>query len=64
MEIAVLGAENSWYFRDLSRAAAGAHRITSVAFERLAASVTAEGGQVVAGRDDYYLDCRQKRVHP
>jgi RimK family alpha-L-glutamate ligase len=52
MNIAVLGAENSWYFRDLHRAAAGAHRLTSVAFERLAALVTAEGGQVVSGGDD------------
>jgi hypothetical protein len=44
MHIAVLAAPDSWYFRDLQRAAAGVHELTSVSYGRLAVSM--RGGEV------------------
>ncbi|MFN0053476.1 MAG: RimK family alpha-L-glutamate ligase [Planctomycetales bacterium] len=51
MHIAILSHPDSWYRRDLSRAAqARGHQVTGLAFERLASEVGA-GGTRVAGTD-------------
>jgi RimK family alpha-L-glutamate ligase len=41
MHLAVMAAADSWYLKDIRRAAAGRHRVTQVEFARLAATVTA-----------------------
>jgi RimK family alpha-L-glutamate ligase len=44
MHIAVLAAADSWYFRDLARAAGDAHVLTPISYKRLA--VAMRGGEV------------------
>ena len=39
MRIAVLAAANSWYLRDLARAAGGQHELTALSYQRLASHV-------------------------
>jgi ribosomal protein S6--L-glutamate ligase len=43
MHIAVLAARDSWYFRDLVRASAGQHELTTVSYKAIASHV--HGGQ-------------------
>lgn len=47
MRIAVLGSSDSWYLRDLERAAAGRHEIVPASFRELRASVGFGGQQSV-----------------
>jgi ribosomal protein S6--L-glutamate ligase len=44
MRIAVLTSPESWYFRDLSRAAAGRHELAPIPFSRIASSLHAGPG--------------------
>ena len=39
MDIAILAARDSWYFRDLSRAAGERHRLTAVSYKSLSSHV-------------------------
>jgi ribosomal protein S6--L-glutamate ligase len=49
MRLAILAAPESWYARDLARAAGGRHEVVILPFDRLAARVTAEGIDVITG---------------
>jgi ribosomal protein S6--L-glutamate ligase len=49
MHVAVLSSAESWYYRDLQRAAGDAVRLTAVGYARLAAVVDEQGLQVRAG---------------
>jgi RimK family alpha-L-glutamate ligase len=40
MDIAILAARDSWYFRDLARAAGSRHRLTSISYKSLGSQVT------------------------
>lgn len=50
--IAILCAPDSWYFRDLRRAAADRHDLFAVPFTRMAASVASAGPLVSSGECD------------
>jgi ribosomal protein S6--L-glutamate ligase len=52
MHFAVLCSPDSWYLKDLRRAAADRHEITSVAFRQLAATCATEGETFFAGSLD------------
>lgn len=50
MQFAILGSADSWYFRDLERAAGDQHRLVAVPFSRIAARVDPGGQQSLAGQ--------------
>ncbi|HWA99235.1 MAG TPA: RimK family alpha-L-glutamate ligase [Pirellulales bacterium] len=50
MRIAVVGASDSWYLRDLQRAAATRHELVAVPFSRLSHSL---GGAAILGADAF-----------
>jgi ribosomal protein S6--L-glutamate ligase len=52
MQVAVLGPPESWYLKDLQRAACAAHSVVPIAWRDLASSVTDQGTQVFAGPVD------------
>jgi ribosomal protein S6--L-glutamate ligase len=52
MHLAVLCSPESWYLKDLSRAAAGRHEVTCVAFRQLAAQLGPDGETFSAGGVD------------
>lgn len=54
MRIAVLAAADSWYFRDLSRAAGDRHVLTPISYKRLTARMRGGEAQMQAG--DVQLD--------
>jgi ribosomal protein S6--L-glutamate ligase len=49
MRFLVLASPDSWYLRDLTRAAAGRHEIVPAAFSEIEARLTANGLEVVSG---------------
>lgn len=49
MRFAVLGAPDSWYFRDLVRAAGPRHEVVAAPFSEIAATLDAGGLQIRAG---------------
>ncbi|HYO26522.1 MAG TPA: RimK family alpha-L-glutamate ligase [Lacipirellulaceae bacterium] len=49
MHIAVLAAADSWYFRDLQRAAAGRYHVTAASYKRIAARLAGEAATFVLG---------------
>lgn len=49
MRLAVLGSPESWYLKDLRRAAAGSHELTPVTFRTLASSLSFSGAMVACG---------------
>ena len=56
MRIALLGSPDSWYARDLARAAGDRHTLTSLPFSRIAASVDVDAATVTStgeSLDDY-----------
>lgn len=65
MHLAVLASPQSWYLRDLRRAAAGRHEITPVTFGQLTAGVQQSGMTVrTAGVDLSKVDCILVRTMP
>jgi ribosomal protein S6--L-glutamate ligase len=54
MHIAVLAARDSWYFRDLVRASAGQHELTTVSYKAIASHV--HGGQLEVRAGDDVLN--------
>jgi RimK family alpha-L-glutamate ligase len=65
MHLAVLASVDSWYLRDLARAAAGRHRVTQVDFARLSAEMDGARQRIRAGDvllDD--IDCLLVRTMP
>jgi hypothetical protein len=56
MRLAVLGSSDSWYFKDLHRAAAGRHELLSVTFCDLGSTLGAAEVSVASG------DCRLNDV--
>ena len=54
MHLAVLASPDSWYLKDLSRAAAGKHRLTQIGFAELVSRVDGAGAAVWSG--DVRLD--------
>lgn len=52
MHFAVLCSPDSWYLKDLSRAAAGRHEVTSIAFRQLAAQLGSAGGKFSGAKFD------------
>jgi RimK family alpha-L-glutamate ligase len=55
MQIAVLTSADSWYFRDLQRAAADSHDLTAVSYRHLQASM--HGGAMEIRTGSLSLDC-------
>jgi RimK family alpha-L-glutamate ligase len=49
MHIAVLAAADSWYFRDLVRAAGGRHTLTPVSYRRLAVHIQGGNVEILSG---------------
>lgn len=49
MHIAILCSANSWYLKDLERAAAGRHEITPLVFRDLTAELSPDGPRFLAG---------------
>jgi ribosomal protein S6--L-glutamate ligase len=65
MQLAVLGSSESWYLRDLIRAAGGRHEIVAVPFGNLCASLGSEGFQAEsAGVDLRAVDAVLVRSMP
>jgi tetrahydromethanopterin:alpha-L-glutamate ligase len=65
MRFAVLAAPESWYARDLSRAAAADHEIVTLPFSGISAQVGTPGGAVtIAGRDLADFDAVIVRTMP
>lgn len=64
MNIALLGSSQSWYYRDLMRAAAARHEITPVPFKELWADVDAARGIGSGGYDLRRADCVLVRTMP
>ncbi len=65
MKLVVLGSPDSWYFKDLERAAAGRHQLVSATFSDLASAVTTGG--ITAHSADIDLvqaDCVLVRTMP
>lgn len=52
MRFAILAAEDSWYARDLARAAAGKHELTTLPFSEISASVLLSGTTIHSGGRD------------
>ena len=53
MHLAVLASTDSWYYRDLCRAATGKHRLTPVSFAQLGAGLSEDGSCVVSHDFDF-----------
>src|SRR5690349_8148892 len=49
MRFAVLASQDSWYLRDLVRAAAGRHELLPVAFCDLTSMLSSDGASVASG---------------
>jgi RimK family alpha-L-glutamate ligase len=65
MHIMVLGSPESWYFRDLQRAAGERHRLTSATFSDLSSDVSTEGVSVASNDCDLMqADCVLVRTMP
>lgn len=65
LNIAFLGAERSWYFRDLRRAAGQRHRIEPAPFSHIEAQVTGQAsGMKSSGADLASADCVLVRSMP
>ncbi|MEX0939449.1 MAG: RimK family alpha-L-glutamate ligase [Pirellulales bacterium] len=65
MRIALLASPDSWYARDLARAAAGQHEVTTVGFHNLASSVQTGQLQVASGEVPLdAFDCVLVRTMP
>jgi RimK family alpha-L-glutamate ligase len=65
MHLAVLASPQSWYLRDLRRAAAGRHEITQVTFAQLTSGIEPSGLTVrSAGIDLSTADCLLVRTMP
>jgi ribosomal protein S6--L-glutamate ligase len=56
MRLGVLGAAESWYLRDLQRAAGPQHEVASLAFTRLSAAVGMPGGPTAHSGSAQLLD--------
>ncbi|MCA9234942.1 MAG: RimK family alpha-L-glutamate ligase [Planctomycetales bacterium] len=56
MNVAVFASPASWHFRDLVRAAGGAHQLVAVDYENLSATVGAAGDEVRCG-DTVLTEC-------
>ncbi|MDX1946081.1 MAG: RimK family alpha-L-glutamate ligase [Pirellulaceae bacterium] len=66
MRIAVLAADDSWYARDLARAAAGDHELVTLPFSQIGAEIGTNGQTRVfsAGRDLAEFDAVLVRTMP
>ena len=64
MRFAILGSSDSWYFRDLVRAAAGELEISAVAFRNLAAEISSAGTRFMAPDDLSSFDAVLVRTMP
>jgi len=65
MRIAILAASESWYARDLARAAGAAHEVAVLPFDRIAACVSARGIDVTtAGQSLATFDAVLVRTMP
>ena len=51
MQFAILGSADSWYFKDLQRAADGMdHQLTALPFSSISATVGQQGQRITAGQ--------------
>lgn len=50
MQFVILGSADSWYFRDLQRAAAGEHELVPLPFSSISAGIDEHGQRSAAGR--------------
>jgi ribosomal protein S6--L-glutamate ligase len=66
MRLAVLAAPESWYARDLARAAAADHEVVTLPFSSITAELTDNGGQTIdcGGRDLRQFDAVLVRTMP
>jgi RimK family alpha-L-glutamate ligase len=65
MRLAVLASPQSWYLRDLRRAAAGRHEITPITFSQLTAGIDLSGPSIrSAGINLSEMDCVLVRTMP
>lgn len=65
MQLAVLGSLNSWYVKDLRRAAADRHEVTAVTFRQLHSDLSASPSSIQSGDFDLAgCDCLLVRSMP
>lgn len=64
MRFAVIGSNDSWYYRDLARAAAGDFELVPVAFRDLAAEIGPAGDRYSGGMDLAGIDAVLVRTMP
>ena len=64
MRIAVLAAADSWYFRDLARAAEGRHVLAALSYKRLVARARGAEATFLHRGDSIYVDAILVRSMP